>query len=139
MNITSEESALLELLGVKIKVKEVKEHIKSFKLIRGVTKCKLCGTVSIQLIQMVSTPDGAWIKEKELSVNDTKDISVACEEYETEIRTCKFCKYTLSFKEKGELIDLIISLYNPLLSRQEVWKMVRKLKEAGEEKETENE
>jgi hypothetical protein len=32
-------------------------------------------------------------------------------------------------KEKEELVDLVIKLYNPILSRQEIWKEVKKLKE----------
>lgn len=138
MNVSQEESVLLDLLGLsvigKVSVrKESKQFTPEFKVIKGFVKCKLCGTRSIQLIQMEKTADGVWLKRKELPIDDVKELSsMPFEEYSTEVRLCGFCRDTLSLKEKSELIDMIINLYNPILSRQEIWKHIKKLKEINE-------
>ena len=126
--ISDEERALLEALGL-IKVKKSADIPVEFKIIKGITKCKLCETVTTQVIKMMKIGEGTWVKQAEIPVNEEFEETLPYEEYETEVRLCWACRDVLMEKEKEELVDLIIKLYNPILSRQEIWKEVKKLKE----------
>ena len=127
-NISNEERSLLESLGL-IKVKKQANVVVENKVIKGVIKCKLCGTITIQLIKMMRVDGGAWIKQEEIPVSATADETSIYEEYNTEVRLCWACRDELMKKDKHELVETIINLYNPSFSRQEIWKMVRKVKE----------
>ena len=126
--ISDEERALLEALGL-IKVKKSADIPVEFKIIKGITKCKLCETVTTQVIKMMKIGEGTWVKQAEIPVNEEFEETLPYEEYETEVRLCWACRDVLMEKEKEELVDLVIKLYNPILSRQEIWKEVKKLKE----------
>ena len=127
-NLSDEERLLLESLGL-IKAKRNTEVVTEYKIIKGVSKCKLCKTVTTQVIKMMKVGEGTWVKQAEIPVSEETEESLTCEEYETEVRLCWACRDKLMEKSKGELVDLVIKLYNPILSRQEIWKEVRKLKE----------
>ena len=126
--ISDEERALLEALGL-IKVKKSADIPVEFKIIKGITKCKLCKTVTTQVIKMMKIGEGTWVKQAEIPVNEEFEETLSYEEYKTEVRLCWACRDVLMEKEKEELVDLVIKLYNPILSRQEIWKEVKKLKE----------
>ena len=51
-SISDEERALLESLGL-IKAKKTAEVFTEYKIIKGTTKCKLCETVTVQVIKMM--------------------------------------------------------------------------------------
>jgi site-specific recombinase XerD len=127
-NLSEEERLLLKSLGL-LKAQRKVEVLAEHKLIKGIAKCKLCKTTTIQLIKMVKVGDGAWIKEEEVPLSSESDNTLPYEEYTTEVRLCWACKDELMKKEKEELVELIINLYNPVLSRQEIWKAVKKVKE----------
>ena len=78
---------------------------------------------------MMKIGEGTWVKQAEIPVNEETEESLAYEEYETEVRLCWACRDKLMERTKEELVDLVIKLYNPILSRQEIWREVRKLKE----------
>ncbi len=126
--ISDEERALLEALGLR-KVKKSADIPVECKIIKGITKCKLCETVTTQVIKMMKIGEGTWVKQAEIPVNEEFEETLPYEEYETEVRLCWACRDVLMEKEKEELVDLVIKLYNPILSRQEIWKEVKKLKE----------
>ena len=127
-SISNEERALLESLGL-LKASRKVEVFTEFKIIKGITKCKLCETVTTQVIKMMKIGEGAWVKQAEIPINEEIEETLSYEEYETEVRLCWACRDVLMEKEKEELVDLVIKLYNPILSRQEIWKEVKKLKE----------
>ena len=127
-NVSDEERALLESLGL-IKVKKKAEVFTEYKIIKGVSKCKLCETVTTQVIKMMRINEGTWVKQAEIPIDEVTDEAVTYEEYETEVRLCWACKDKLMEKTKEELVELVIKLYNPIISRQEIWREVRKLKE----------
>jgi hypothetical protein len=127
-NISNEERILLESLGL-IKVKKPTNTVIENKVIKGIVKCKLCGTITVQLIKMMRVDGGAWIKQEEIPVSGFIEESLSYEEYNTEVRLCWACRDELMKKDKQELVETIINLYNPSFSRQEIWKMVRKVKE----------
>ena len=129
-SISDEERALLESLGL-IKAKKTAEVFTEYKIIKGTTKCKLCETVTVQVIKMMKVGEGAWVKQAEIPIEQEIEETLSYEEYETEVRLCWACRDVLMRKEKEELVDLVIKLYNPILSRQEIWKEVKKLKEEG--------
>lgn len=127
-NLSDEERLLLESLGL-IKAKRNKEVVTEYKIIKGVVKCKLCGTVTTQVIRMGRIGEGTWVKKEEIPVSEEIKDTIPYEEYETEVRLCWACRDKLMEKEKADLVEMVINLYNPVLSRQEVWKCVRKMKE----------
>ena len=127
-SISDEERALLESLGL-IKIKKKAEVFTEYKIIKGVSKCKLCETLTTQVIKMMRISEGTWVKQAEIPIDEVTDEAVTYEEYETEVRLCWACRDKLREKAKEELVELVIKLYNPILSRQEIWREVRKLKE----------
>lgn len=127
-NLSDEERLILESLGL-IKAKKNTKVVTEYKIIKGIVKCKLCGTVTTQVIRMVRIGEGAWVKKEEIPVSEEIKDTIPYEEYETEVRLCWACRDKLMEKSKEELVDLVIKLYNPILSRQEIWREVRKLKE----------
>jgi hypothetical protein len=127
-NLSDVERLLLESLGL-IKAKRNVEVVTEYKIIKGVSKCKLCKTVTTQVIKMMKVGEGTWVKQAEIPVSEETEEALTYEEYETEVRLCWACRDKLMEKSKEELVDLVIKLYNPILSRQEIWKEVRKLKE----------
>lgn len=128
LSLSEEEKLLLESLGL-IKIKGKTEVIPEYKIIKGTAKCKLCETVTVQVIKMMKIRDGTWIKKEEIPVSQEIEETLPYEEYNTEVRFCWACRDKLTRKEKSELVEIIINLYNPVISRQEIWKEVRKLKE----------
>ncbi len=124
--LSDEEKALLEMLGL-IKPRKKPVVVTEYKIIKGVVKCKLCETVTTQLIKLMKV-DNAWVKQEEIPIDDNHLID-DYEEYHTEVRLCWACRDVLMAKEKEELVEIIIGLYNPVLSRQEIWKSIRKAKE----------
>jgi hypothetical protein len=123
--ISEEERILLEQLGL-IKKKKTPAVATEFKLIMGTSTCKLCGTVTTQLIKMMKVND-CWIKKEEIPLEQI-DPALPYEEYETEVRMCWNCRNVFMEKSKEELVEIIINLFNPVMERQEIWKTVKKMK-----------
>ena len=127
-NLTDEERALLEALGILKPLKEKKESPKEFKIINGISHCKLCKTRTTQIIKMMKVGD-CWVKQEELKTLGDEYKDLPFEEYETEVRMCWNCKNVFMEKSKEELVEIIINLFNPVQERQEIWKVVKKMKE----------
>ena len=70
---------------------------------------------------MMRISEGTWVKQAEIPIDEVTDEAVTYEEYETEVRLCWACRDKLMEKTKEELVELVIKLYNPIISRQEIW------------------
>lgn len=126
-NLSEEERALLVSLGLMKPKKEKQEIPKEFKIIQGISTCKLCKTKTTQLIKMAKEKD-CWVKQEEVPLLEESDKNLPYEEYETEVRLCWNCKNVFMEKSKEELVEIIINLFNPVQERQEIWKTVKKIK-----------
>ena len=131
--LTETERRLAEELGIVKKEKVAKpEKQRQYKVIRGTTLCKLCGTKTTQFIRMMKLEDNTWVKQEELLEDIAKSLEEKVEDYEGTVRFCWACREVLGEKEKDELVQMIINLFNPVLTKQEIWKHVKKLREEGE-------
>jgi L-lactate utilization protein LutC len=130
MQLTEAERRLAEELGIieKERGKKGKKE-REYKVIRGTTTCKLCGTVTTQFIRMMKLEDNTWVKKEELVEEIAKNLNEQVDNYEGTVRFCWACREVLGEKEKDELVQMIINLFNPVLTRQEIWKHVKKLRE----------
>jgi hypothetical protein len=127
IDLNEEEHALLEVLGL-VKPKKAQEKKPTeFKIIHGISTCKLCKTKTTQLIKMAKEKD-CWVKQEEVPLLEESDKNLPYEEYETEVRLCWNCKNVFMEKSKEELVEIIINLFNPVMERQEIWKTVKKMK-----------
>ena len=126
-NLSEEERALLVSLGLMKPKKEKQEIPKEFKIIQGISTCKLCKTKTTQLIKMAKEKD-CWVKQEEVPLLEESDKNLPYEKYETEVRLCWNCKNVFMEKSKEELVEIIINLFNPVQERQEIWKTVKKMK-----------
>jgi len=102
------------------------------KVIRVNLTCKLCQTVITQFFQMIQQPNGAWIKNKEISpVTDKVEVSNIL------VSICSNCKEVLMQKEKAELIEMLLDFYSfnaPNASRNEVQNKDYKIRRKSNER-----
>ena len=125
IELSSIERSLLSELGLSIKPSvQKKVSAKEFKIIKARTKCKLCGSCSLQIIQMVKVDD-CWVKNRELPLSSGCEQNYSYEEYQTEVRRCWKCEEVLLRKDKTEFVQMIINLFNAIVSRQEIWKHIK--------------
>jgi hypothetical protein len=118
-------------LGFSLKEKAQPEPIET-KVVKGVVKCNLCHTVTVQYIQLIKIHGGIWKREKDVEIPEGVTFSKS-NTHESSVRCCWNCKNILLQRDKEELADLIIRLYAPTPTQQEIWKHVKELRESKEQ------
>ena len=131
---TEEEIEQLKILsatlGFSLKEKVQPEPIET-KIIKGVVKCNLCKTITVQYIQLVKVSGGTWKREKDVEVPEGI-IFTESTTHESSVRCCWNCRNTLLQRDKEELVNLIIRFYAPTPTQREIWKHVKELRETKE-------
>uniref|UniRef100_A0A6H1ZRG9 Uncharacterized protein n=1 Tax=viral metagenome TaxID=1070528 RepID=A0A6H1ZRG9_9ZZZZ len=105
-----------------------------FKIVKGVVNCTLCKTITLQWMKVSKYSDGMWKKEKDLEEFELAALQehvLKAQEISAKVRICWNCKDTLMLKEKEELVNIIVSLHNPIVTKQEIWKYINVLRGAS--------
>ena len=105
-----------------------------FKVVKGVVTCALCKTLTIQWMKVSKYSNGVWMKERdfeEAELADMPDKVAAAQEITAKVQACWACKAVFMTKEKEELVDMIIKLHAPILSKQAIWKHINELRGAS--------
>jgi hypothetical protein len=138
MYFTKEELELMRQMEISVPTPTV------YKLVKGMTQCKLCKISTTQFIRMAKHGDDTWVKESEvdsrgITILDTPETSGKVETFITSISTCWACKETLLKKEKAELVQMLIDL-NSFAQPKETRKkyLISKKEKKGEEDEKES-
>ena len=122
----TEEIALMLRLGISV------PRPQASKVIKVNITCKLCKTTTSQFFQMVQQPNGAWVKNKEISpVTDKVETSNIF------VSICSNCRETLMQKEKSELVNMLLDFYSfnaPNASRNEVQNKDYKIRRKSNER-----
>jgi hypothetical protein len=105
-----------------------------FKVLKGIVTCALCNTVTVQWMKISKYSNGAWMKERdfeETELVEMQDKVDVAQVLTAKVKTCWACKTVFMQKEKEELVDIIIKLYAPILTKQEIWKHINELRGAS--------
>jgi len=113
MNLTAEEIELARYMGIEIPTpkKQVVKKPAQYKIIRVITNCSLCLTVTEQYFSMVSREDFTWVSEEEIFLSK-HEVPKGVETVRVRVNTCAACKETLRKKDKDVLIALLIDFYS---------------------------
>ncbi len=99
------------------------------KVVKGIITCALCRTVTIQFMQLSLFSNGVWRKTEDLIFDTKEPPSIGRDNlYKCTVKACWACREVLMLKSKEELIAMLIKLYAPIPSKEEVWKYIRELK-----------
>jgi hypothetical protein len=124
--LSDQETALLKKLDITtfstVKVKT------GSKVIKGITTCLLCKTVTTQCIRMARYSTGSWEKEEEISIDKIGEDYT--ENLLENVRTCWACEAYLLSKDKAELVKLILRLYGGKLAKEELVKFLAEYRQA---------
>jgi len=95
------------------------------RYIKGVTTCQLCGTVTVQFIQLGKYASGIWKRERDLPPEEVHGIPELLTEL---IKACWHCEEYLFSRPKEELVKMVLDLKAPIPSKQEIWKRIKELR-----------
>jgi hypothetical protein len=140
-NFTPEELVALKDLGKMLGFTVVKSLQQTltpvdYKVVKCVTTCVLCKTVTVQYLKLCKYSNGVWLKEKDLSFEETVEIPLnKFELYVAKVKSCWACKAFLLLKTREELVEMYMKLYAPVMSSYDIGKQAEKFKKEHEEKE----
>lgn len=115
------------LVGISLTVEHKPQPVE-YKVVKIVTTCTLCKTITIQYMKLAYYVNRSWVKDSDLVEYKEEVDGVPKETYHYKVKSCWKCKIVLLQKEKEELVEMVLNAYAPILTKVDVWRMVRDLR-----------